>query len=89
MAKKKIPDFATLDEAVEFWERHSFVDYADDTEQVEIEVNLPPKHEMVQIELTAPIARQVETLAKRKRTTPSHLVEEWVKQQLQREKEIA
>jgi len=89
MAKKKIPDFASLDEAVEFWEAHSFADYAEDTEPVEIEVNLPPKRESVQIELTAPIARQVQTLAKRKRTTPSRLVEDWVKQQLRREKELA
>lgn len=57
MPKKKIPDFATLDEAAAFWETHSFVDYADATEQVEIEVNLPPKQEAVQIELTAPVAR--------------------------------
>lgn len=88
MAKKKIPDFATLDEAAEFWETHSFMDYADDTEEVEIEINLAPKHEMVQIELSAPVARQVQSIAKRRRTTPSHLVEEWVKQQLRREKEL-
>lgn len=85
MTKKKIPQFDTLDEAVAFWEQHSFVDYVDDTEAVEIQVNLPPKQERIEITLTAPIARQVQTVAKRKHTTPSRLVEEWVKEQLQRE----
>ena len=85
MPKKKIPDFATLDEAVEFWEKHSFTDYLDDSVPVEIQVNLPPKRAGVEITLTAPVARQVQTLAKRKRTTPSRLVEKWVKAQLARE----
>lgn len=89
METKRIPEFATLDEAVEFWEKHSFVDYLDDTEPVEIQVNLPPKQERVEITLTAPLARQVQTLAKRKRTTPSRLVEKWVKERLEREKQHA
>lgn len=89
METKRIPEFATLDEAVELWEKHSFVDYLDDTEPVEIQVNLPPKQERVEITLTAPLARQVQTLAKRKRTTPSRLVEKWVKERLEREKQHA
>ncbi|MGQ9625970.1 MAG: aspartyl protease family protein [Anaerolineae bacterium] len=36
----KIPDFKTLDEAVEFWETHSLADYADELEPVEVEVRL-------------------------------------------------
>lgn len=88
MSKKKIPDFVTLDEAVEFWETHSFVEYADDTEEVEIEVNLPPRQDSISIELNAPLARQLQDLAKRKKTTPSHLVNKWVEQQLQREQEL-
>jgi len=44
---------------------------------------------MGQIELTAPIARQVEILARRKRTTPSRLIEKWVKEQLRQEKQAA
>ncbi|MBI4673046.1 MAG: hypothetical protein HY741_15435 [Chloroflexi bacterium] len=88
MPKKKIPTVETLDDAVAFWETHSFADYVDDTEPVEIQVNLPPKQQLVQIKLTAPEARQMQTLAKRKRTTPSRLVEKWVKEQLQREKQL-
>lgn len=89
MPKKKIPQFETLDEAVAFWEQHSFVDYIDDTEAVEIQVNLPPKQERIEITLTAPIARPVQSVAKRKRTTRSRLVEEWVKEQLQRQEQTA
>lgn len=82
MTKKKIPNFQTLDEAVNFWETNSFAAYADDTEAVSVTVNLPPNPETLQIELTPPLARQIQTLAQRKHTTPSRLVEEWVKEQL-------
>ncbi len=36
----KIPDFKTLDEAVEFWESHDSADYQDDMEKVTFEVDL-------------------------------------------------
>lgn len=36
----RIPDFKTLDEAVEFWETHDSTDYLDDMEAVEIRVDL-------------------------------------------------
>ncbi len=39
-AMTKIPDFTTLDEAVEFWESHDSADYWDDMEEVAFEVNL-------------------------------------------------
>lgn len=35
-----IPDFKTLDEAVEFWESHDSADYFDDMEEVTIDVEL-------------------------------------------------
>ncbi|MBI1877212.1 MAG: YgiT-type zinc finger protein [Chloroflexi bacterium] len=36
----KIPDFKTLDEAVEFWETHDSADYWEDLEEATFEVNL-------------------------------------------------
>ncbi len=36
----KIPEFKTLDEAVEFWESHDSADYWEDTEEVQFEVEL-------------------------------------------------
>ncbi len=36
----KIPDFETLDEAVEFWESHDSANYWDDMEEVTFEVDL-------------------------------------------------
>jgi YgiT-type zinc finger domain-containing protein len=36
----KIPDFQTLDEAVEFWESHDSTDYWEDMEEVGFEVDL-------------------------------------------------
>ncbi len=36
----KIPDFKTLDEAVEFWETHDSADYWEDMEEVSFEIAL-------------------------------------------------
>jgi hypothetical protein len=36
----KIPEFKTLDEAVEFWESHDSTDYWEELEEVQFEVNL-------------------------------------------------
>ena len=36
----KIPDFKTLDEAVEFWESHDSTDYWEEMEEATFEVNL-------------------------------------------------
>ncbi len=35
---KKIPDFKSLEEAADYWDTHSFADYFENTEPVEIEV---------------------------------------------------
>jgi hypothetical protein len=40
MTKLKIPDFKSLEEAADYWDTHSFTDYFEDTEPVEIEVCL-------------------------------------------------
>ena len=36
----KIPEFETLDEAVEFWESHDSTDYLEDMEEVQFDVDL-------------------------------------------------
>ncbi|MBI4772466.1 MAG: hypothetical protein HY784_19055 [Chloroflexi bacterium] len=38
--KPKIPEFDTFEDIAEFWDTHDFSDYIDETEPVEIEVNL-------------------------------------------------
>jgi hypothetical protein len=37
--KKRLPYFATREEAAQFWDTHSSVDYLDDLEEVELEVD--------------------------------------------------
>jgi len=38
---KKIPDFKSLEEAADYWDTpHSFAEYIEDTDPVEIEVNI-------------------------------------------------
>ncbi len=51
MAKNKrdpIPEqFATIEEAGEFWDTHDLTDYWDITEEVEFEVDLQRRHYLV------------------------------------------
>jgi hypothetical protein len=88
-AQKKIPDFATLDDAVEFWETHSFADYADDTEPVDIVVNLPSKGDRMRIELDTTLTRAVRTAARRRHVAPTRLVRRWIEEHLHRERQAA
>lgn len=44
MKKSKIPDFKSLEEAADYWDTHSFADYIEVTESIEIEVCLTQGH---------------------------------------------
>lgn len=89
MSKRKIPDFASLDELVGFWETHSFADYVNDTEPVDIVVNLPPQGDKLQIELKSTVASQVRKIARRRRIAPSRLVRRWIEEHVRREHQPA
>ncbi|MCZ7402996.1 MAG: CopG family antitoxin [Candidatus Methanoperedens sp.] len=47
---KKIPNFKTLEEASYYWDTRTFAEYIEDTEPVEIEVNLKPRKLYLEID---------------------------------------
>ncbi|HLF25253.1 MAG TPA: CopG family antitoxin [Anaerolineae bacterium] len=81
----KIPDFATLEEAIEFWDSHSFADYVDDTEPVEIEVNLEHGRQVVSLQLDTERSEKLRALARREGKSPTELAAEWLVERLERE----
>lgn len=82
----KIPKFQTIEEEAEFWDTHSLVDYLDDTEPVEIKVDLGRAKKKISIPLESDISQQIEELAARKGLSFSTLVTLWLKERLAQEK---
>ena len=77
----KLPRFKSLDEAAEFWDTHSFVDYIEQTEPVEIRVNLPAEG-LDHIAIEANLLAQIRDLAAKRGVQPEELIESWLEEKL-------
>lgn len=79
--KDPIPDnFATIDEAAEFWDSHDFADYWDDTQEVEFEVRIPRHRRVI---LAAHIGERVAEEARHEGVSIETLVNIWLAERLQ------
>ncbi|OPY60331.1 MAG: hypothetical protein A4E56_02757 [Pelotomaculum sp. PtaU1.Bin065] len=80
--ENKIPDFTTLQEAREFWEKHSLVDFSKNLE-VAKEVKFKRKGKLVvSIDLGKEDENFLFQLAKKKGVKYSDLITSWVKEHL-------
>lgn len=79
MAKDKVPENMTLDEAAEFWDKHSFLDY-DDVKEVRFSVDLRKNKNYIIIK--DELAKQIRVIARRKGTSSSDLVNQWIKEKV-------
>jgi hypothetical protein len=79
MAKNKIPENMTLDEAAEFWDEHSFLDY-EDVQEVHFSVDLRKNRNYV--DLNEDLAKQIRIIARRKGTSSRTLVNQWLKEKV-------
>lgn len=83
--KKKLPDFSkmTREEEVMWWDTHSFADYWDQFEDVELEVALKkPRDETLVLRLQKNIKDRMETIAKNKGINVSTLARMWIIEKL-------
>ena len=78
------PPNATPEEIGEFWETHSLADYWDETNEVDFQVNLKPKPNLIPVERE--IAEQINAYATKQGVSPEKLVNFWLREKL---KEIA
>ena len=87
MRKKKtirIPKLKTLEEEARFWDTHSFVDFEDELEEVDIVVNLQkPKEETLVLRVQKNIKEKMEAIAKNKGLNISSLIRLWLMEKLQ------
>lgn len=83
MTKAKIPDFKTLEESAEYWDTHSFADYIDDTEPVEMEVRFE-KHKIV-LDIDEELSDKLVEIARKKQQSCKKLVNSWIREKIMQE----
>lgn len=70
----KIPKFKTIAEEAKFWDTHSFADYWDSFEDVDVVVELSkPKEETLVLRINKDVKKKLEQVAKDKGVTISTL----------------
>ena len=74
------PPNATPEEIGEFWDTHSLADYWDETNEVDFQVNIQPKHNLIPVERE--IAEQINAHATKQGVSPEELVNFWLREKL-------
>lgn len=86
MKKKKvsrIPVFKTYEEEANFWDTHSFTDFEDEFEEVDMVVKLDqPKQETLVLRLQKDIKDRMKTMARHKGVGISALARLWILEKL-------
>jgi len=86
MKKKKvskIPKFKSYEEEATFWDTHSFVDFEDETENVDIVFELEkPRTETLVVRLQKNLKNQIERMAAKKGINVSTLARIWFSEKL-------
>jgi len=82
MAKNKIPENMNLDEASEFWDEHSFLDYGD-VREMHFSVDLRKNRNYIDIK--EDLAKQIRAIAHQKGTSSRVLINQWLKEKVDSE----
>lgn len=78
---KKIPKFKTIGEMREFWEKHDFTDYAEDTEEAKIQFTRFKKAQ-VTFRLDPKDMEKIKQIAEEKGLSYTTLIRMWVKEKI-------
>ena len=88
--KSKIPKFRNEQEERQFWNQHSFEEFADELEELDVVIQ-PTRTEQIALRLTKEDVETLRTVAKRKgvghTTLVRSIVEQWVAQVRQKTKQ--
>ncbi|HBL51838.1 MAG: hypothetical protein A3D24_03750 [Candidatus Blackburnbacteria bacterium RIFCSPHIGHO2_02_FULL_39_13] len=81
--KSRIPKFNNYEEEAKFWDTHSFADYWDEFEEVDLVVDLhKPKDETLVLRLQKEAKDKLNRVAKKKGVTASSLARMWLTEKL-------
>lgn len=80
----RIPTFTSNEEEARFWDTHSVTDFKDETEDVDIVVELAkPRDETLVLRVQKSIKKQLEQVARKRGITISTLARIWLMEKLQ------
>lgn len=82
MSKDSIPENMSLEEAAEFWDEHSALDYHD-IQEVHFSVDLRKNSNYV--DLSDPLAKQIRMIAHERGVSPRVLVNRWLIEKVESE----
>ncbi len=85
MPKDKIPESMTLEEAAEFWDEHSALDY-DEVQAVHFSVDLRKNRNYV--DLSDSLAKQIRMIAHERGVSPRVLVNRWLREKIASEQHL-
>lgn len=81
----RIPEFASLQEAAEFWDTHSSTDFEDEFEEVEMRVS-PDMRSLFEVRMRMDLAagRRLMALARERGVSVAELAAAWIASELER-----
>lgn len=80
---KKLPKFKNIREEAEFWDTHSFADYWDQFDDVDLVIQLQkPKDETVVVRIQKDMKEKMQQVAKTKGINVSTLARIWLLEKL-------
>lgn len=81
--KSKIPDFKTIEEEAHFWDTHSFTDFEDELEEVEMVFDLDKtRDDTLVLRVQKDLKDKLDKVARSKGLNISSLVRMWVLEKL-------
>ncbi len=83
---KKIPKFRNEQEAGEFWDTHSPLDYPGEFEEVEVHFHRPLFKYELTVTLSTETFDELKQAAQEKGIGPTDLVQVWILEQLKKQK---
>ena len=84
---KKIPKFASEQEAAEFWDTHSPLDYPEDFEEAQVSFTRPLIKRGLTIKLDEATIQELRAIAHKRGIGPSTLARMWILEHLREREE--
>jgi hypothetical protein len=88
LAHGKIPAFNSIEDEADFWDTHSFVDYLDEFERVDVHW-VKRSSQPLSVRLDSTDRAELSMLAKQQGVGSSTLVRTWIKERLERERQAS
>ncbi len=81
----KLPKFKTIEEEANFWDTHSFSDFADSYKEVKSDRVADKKDSVISVKIPTATKKALSIVAKKSHMAPSALIRMWTTEKLSEE----